>query len=427
MKRKVLLYSIGIDEFTDYQTLSCCGSDAKAVAVSVKQKLSGARVRISVSDSDEQSSPTKNVVDDYLNEITSLNLDTDDLVIFYFAGHGFSSGGKDYLVCRDTQRTDLTTALSTDSVIAALNRSGAGTSVLIVDACRIALDRTAGIFGEETAEMARRQGVIVFFGCSPGEVCQELPKLGHGVFTYALLEYLKNARNATPLEIDREVISIVRSVCEEHKLSPQHPYTSVSPIQKACIDILTGKVTLAIPGPTRRCILIVGPSNAGKTTLGQHIASRFGYVHIEMSSFAWQRFRKYPDFNRSMQDFMEDVVWSSEEKDVIAKDLLAAKPDLQKVVICGPRAVEEIETLRGETWDCRTIFLHANASLRYARYSSAMQQSRYQLSYEELVKKDLREYAWGIARAGCLSAVELVTNEGELNELFGKIERIVAD
>jgi adenylate kinase family enzyme len=424
MKRKVYLYAIGIDEFDQHQTLSCCANDARDIADLLRRRFSGLIMNVLFSEQNASSAPTKPTVEAYLLELSQLSLSIDDLVIFYFAGHGCSSGGKDYLICQDSDRADLSTAVATDGVIAALTMSGAGTSIMIIDACRLALERSAPIFGEETAEMARRQGVIVFFGCSPGQVCQELPKLGHGVFTYALLQYLERAKLATPLEIDRQIIAYVRGVCDEHKLRRQDPYTSVSPIQKACVDIFTGRTVVLTGGDTRRCILLVGPSNVGKTTLGQHIASRLGYVHIEMSSFVWQRFQSFPNFKRSIQDFMEDIVWSGQDKDIIARDLLAAKPDLQKVVICGPRAVEEIETLRAQEWDCTTVFLHSNAQIRFSRYLNAMEQNRYRLSYEELVKKDLREYGWGIAKASALSDVNLVINEGDLEELFAKIGRI---
>lgn len=421
--RKTFVYCIGIDEYNEYQTLSCCANDAIKVAKQFREKLPEARVKLLHSESDSPEPPTKASVDAVIKEIAQLELAPHDLIIFYFAGHGFSLAGRDYFVCADAQRAEPATTITTDDVIAALNSSGAGTCVLIIDACRVRLERDAGLFGEQTAELARRQGVIVFFGCSPGQVCQELPKLGNGIFTYCLLSAMQDVDMATPLEIDRYVLQKVQDLCQEHKLAHQQPYTSVAPIQKAVVDIFTGQPVPVGPRRARRCILIVGPGNAGKTTLGQHLSSRLGCLHLEMSSFAWRRLQDRPDFTGSIQDFMEQVVWAEQDKDTIAQDLLSSLPaNVEKVVICGPRTVEEIETLRALNWETTTIFLFANATVRYNRYVTSGQMNRYRLGYKELVERDLREFSWGMAKAAAMSKVEVVINEASLSDLFGRVE-----
>ncbi len=420
--RKTLVYCVGVDEYKEYQTLSCCANDAIAVARQLKHKLPGGRVSLLHSGADSPELPTKANVDAFMQEISELQLDAQDLVVFYFAGHGFSSAGRDYLVCMDTQRDNPGTAVMTDQVIAALNGSGAGTCVLIIDACRVKLERDAGLFGEQTAELARRQGVIVFFGCSPGQVCQELPKLGNGIFTYSLLSAIEDVSVATPLEIDRYVLKKVEDLYQEHKLGRQQPYTSVAPIQKAVVDIFTGQPVVADPSRARRCILIVGPANAGKTTLGQHLSSRLGFLHMEMSSFAWRRLHDRPDFTGSIQDFMEQVVWAEQDRDIIAHDLLSSLPsNLDKIVICGPRTVEEIEAIRKQNWDITTVFLFANANVRYGRYATSGQMNRYRLGYRELVERDLREFSWGMAKAATMPKVEIIINESTLPTLFERV------
>lgn len=142
-----------------------------------------------------------------------------------------------------------------------------------------------------------------------------------------------------------------------------------------------------------------------------------------MSSFAWHRLQDRPDFTGSIQDFMEQVVWAERDKDVIAQDLLSSLPtNVEKVVICGSRTVEEIEALRAQNWDTTTIFLFADASVRYNRYVTSGQMNRYRLGYKELVERDLREFSWGIAKAATMSNVEFVINQASLSDLFDRVE-----
>ncbi len=292
--------------------------------------------------------------------------------------------------------------------------------VLIIDACRLKTVRDAGLFGQQTAELARREGVVVFFGASPGEACQELPKFGHGIFTYSLISVVRGLSEATPLEIDRRVGAQVSGICAEHKLAPQHPYTSLAPIQKAVVDIFSGNHVPTSGQGARRCILIVGPANSGKTTLGQYVARKLGCLHVEMSSFAWRRLQE-ASFEGSIQDFMEDAVWPHDGKNAIAQDLISSHPGVDKVVICGPRTVEEIETLRAQNWNCETVYLFANARKRYDRYVASGKRDRFGVGYREFVERDLRELSWGLAKASTMSNIGIFVNEDTVEDMFRNI------
>lgn len=421
MQRKIYLFAIGINDYDHFRTLSCCVNDALAFmnALRTKNKISDSKILLSNSESDGE--PTSTIVTSLLNEITELNLANDDIVFFYYAGHGFATGGRDYFVCKDTVVGELESAIATDDIIAALRKSKAGTTVIVVDSCRSEIDRGVSNFGEKTAEFARRQGVIVFFGCSPGEVCQELPNLdnGHGIFTYSLVKAISELPFATPLSIDRAVVAAVRALIREHNLTKQRPYTTVAPLQKAELDLFTGKVVSQGREASKKCILIVGPCHAGKTTLGQFLATELGFVHAEMSSFAWQRFMERPsNYHGNLQDFMEDEVWSNGQFDIIAQDLLEAHGALDCLVVCGARRPEEIETIRSMDWDIFPIYLFANAQIRFQRYQNIESVSRYDLDYRDFIKRDLREYAWGLAKTGTMRGFELLENEDTIEKLI---------
>jgi shikimate kinase len=173
---------------------------------------------------------------------------------------------------------------------------------------------------------------------------------------------------ATPLEIKKLVEPAMAKLCSEHKLARQLPYIGAWPIEKVIVDVFTGQSKPPQTSASRHCVLLIGPSCVGKTTLGQALASRLGYVQMEMSSFAWQRFKNRKNFHGSLQDYMEEVVWTENDKAIIAKDLLESQPDLENVVICGPRTVEEIELLLEQHWNCKALYLFANAHVQYSRY-----------------------------------------------------------
>ena len=70
-----------------------------------------------------------------------------------------------------------------------------GTKLLLVDACRdVPLDRTRGgrnAKGIEGRVVALPEDTGVFFSCRAGQMSFERPELGHGLFTYCLLDGLR--------------------------------------------------------------------------------------------------------------------------------------------------------------------------------------------------------------------------------------------
>jgi hypothetical protein len=417
-QKRVLFVGVGVNRFDYLPTLSWCYKDLLEISTCFENKVSHFCKEL-FSEEGNLQTPTRTNISSYCNDLKQDNMADSDAIIFYFAGHGFSYNGKDYLACQDTKLDEPESALSCEDVLSSLILTGVNNIFLIIDACRNGLKRDAADnFGEETAALARRQGAIVFFGCSPGETAKELSIIEHGIFTYAFLDAMRNLKHLAPLIIDKHVISRVRLLCSEHHLSPQTPYTAVFPIQKARMDILTDQELIDDSIGRKRCIIIAGPSNSGKTVLGQHLSSTYGFSHVEMSSFAWKRFQECGGFNKSMQDFMEEVVWTANDKDIIARDLLSGETGLEKIIICGPRTTEEVETLKGHGWDCESIFVYANSRTRHKRFEGTADKLRYGLTYQDLVIKDLREFGWGLANITRMEGVNIVINEGTVDSFF---------
>ncbi|MFJ2682392.1 caspase family protein [Pseudomonas sp. NPDC087342] len=418
--KKVHVLSIGINEYDNFRTLGGCVNDSKNIKQSFSARYSG---MTGVLVNDENTTPTAWLINNELTKIKALGYDRDDVVIFFFAGHGFSLDGKDYITAKDTNLDKLDTAISTDNIIDCFKKSGAGNVVLIIDACRTDIHRGVDIFGERTAEISRRHGVVTYFSCSPGETAKELAILNGGIFTTAFSELLnKKDVPFTPFSFNRLLIQALSVVCGQHKLGKQTPYTAVAPLEKAIYDVFSG-LNHDVDIQKKEMILVLGPSNAGKTTIGQFLAKEHGYIHAEMSSYAWKRFNEHKDYRGSMLDFMEHEVWSGGNEDAIAKDLIQSNIVGGKIVVCGARRVEEVKTLMAQGWDVIPIFIFANAGVRYKRIQHSS--GRYGPNYEEFIKKDLKEFSWGIADMVQLKNIELIINEGDIEACFSKVRALI--
>lgn len=131
-----------------------------------------------------------------------------DLVVIYFAGHGApepANPGNNYLLCYDTDPKSLeTTAFPMWDVNTALTRYIPSKRVVVfTDACHSGgitsdiatrgMSTTDGnLINQYLSDLSKtKEGIIVFTASQSGEVSQELEKLGHGVFTYYLLQGMK--------------------------------------------------------------------------------------------------------------------------------------------------------------------------------------------------------------------------------------------
>ncbi len=137
----------------------------------------------------------------------------DDTVVIFFAGHGAPEvdqqgverdGLAKYLVPIDAEPDDLySTALPMDELQTIFNRIEAERVIVFLDACysgaaggrTFASKKTRGMNVDDLflERLTRSKGRAILTASRPAEVSLELPDLGHGVFTYFLIEGLKGA------------------------------------------------------------------------------------------------------------------------------------------------------------------------------------------------------------------------------------------
>lgn len=124
---------IGNDDYTNVTKLQKAVNDAKAVASTVRDI--GFQVI-------EKFDVNRRTFDQQLNILNS-KIEAGDEVVFFFAGHGISVRGQNYLLPTDIpeilpglERSVIKEAFSENEIIALLQERGAKVSILIIDACR---------------------------------------------------------------------------------------------------------------------------------------------------------------------------------------------------------------------------------------------------------------------------------------------------
>ncbi len=170
-------------------------------------------------------------------------LNVGDNFWFFFAGHGELHEGHDYLMPLDVDPGNLEeTALRISDITAHLRNCGADNTVLLLDACRSQGSRRGLGLGTE-----EQQGMVTVYSCSPREASYEIEELGHGAFTYALLEgfKLQGGNNCATVErLDQYLRYQVPSLNAQHGKPVQTPYTAVEPLSKNHLILLPQKATL---------------------------------------------------------------------------------------------------------------------------------------------------------------------------------------
>ena len=145
----------------------------------------------------------------------------DDLIVIYFAGHGApeidprgteSDGLAKYLVPSDADPNDLySTGLPMDEFQTIFDRIEADRVVVLLDACysgaaggrTFASRRTRAVRVDEVFldRLTRSKGRAIITASRASEVSIEVPELGHGLFTYYLVQGLHGAA-----DLDRDGI-----------------------------------------------------------------------------------------------------------------------------------------------------------------------------------------------------------------------------
>jgi hypothetical protein len=188
---------VGVNEYDDkanYGQLQVCVKDVGAIWEQlVGSGFDPARIRILTDHTNEP--PTR------ANVLTALKAVADatepnDLLLFYYSGHGEEDGGESYLIARDGRRLVLSdTAVPLSRIKEIVEEAPARAKVIMLDACHSGAD--IGGKGPEPMSEAfiRRvfeeaEGIAILASCKQGQLSYEWRDNERSVFTHFLLEAL---------------------------------------------------------------------------------------------------------------------------------------------------------------------------------------------------------------------------------------------
>jgi hypothetical protein len=189
---------VGINAYDDrdnYGQLQVCVKDVEAIR---EQLVAGgfdpARVRLLTDHSDVP--PTRAKILTTLQSVADAT-EPDDLLLFYYSGHGDETGGQSYLVARDGHFLTLgDTAVPLARVRQIVEEAPARAKVIVLDACHSGADIGGKGPRPMSPDFIRRvfeqaEGMAILASCKQRQLSYEWRAEERSVFTHFLLEALQ--------------------------------------------------------------------------------------------------------------------------------------------------------------------------------------------------------------------------------------------
>ena len=175
-------------------------------------------------------------------EELSLKVSQEDVLIFYYAGHGSMVDDRFYFIPTESSRLYDASSLHKDAIEANLLQQKfreikALKQLIVMDACQsgasVELLASRGAMEEKAiAQLARSAGIHVMASAGSEQFATEFASLGHGLFTHVLIQGLQGGADGAPkdgkvtiYELKSFVDDQVPEVTRKLKGNPQYPYT----------------------------------------------------------------------------------------------------------------------------------------------------------------------------------------------------------
>jgi hypothetical protein len=188
------ILAVGVNTYTDsnINNLNYCVADAKGVIDSLKAQEGRRYAKVnSLLIADGQTlQPTAANIRQNLKFLDQAG--ERDVVLLFLAGHGVSdNAGKFLFLPGDTRlnadkTVDEATAISDSDIVSVLDR--AGNLLVFIDACQ-----SGGVDNDRLVRSLMDTNAFVFTSSRGNEKSQERQELGHGVFTYSIMQGLNGA------------------------------------------------------------------------------------------------------------------------------------------------------------------------------------------------------------------------------------------
>jgi N-acetylmuramoyl-L-alanine amidase len=223
---------VGVNDYVDslhYGPLQVCAKDVVAVQ---EQLIMGGyeSERIHLLTDNVENRPTKGNILSSLKSAADAT-EPDDLLLFYYSGHGDTAKGEGYLVGYDGQHTVLEdTAIPITRIKQIIEQAPARAKVIVLDACHSGAN--IGKKGPQPMTEAfidrvfkQAEGLAILASCKQGQLSYEWREQERSVFTHYWLEALRGdadrdeKRFVTVHDVSRHVTSGVKLWASQKKVS----------------------------------------------------------------------------------------------------------------------------------------------------------------------------------------------------------------
>jgi len=215
-----------------------------ALAIGISNYPNGGELKNPINDADDISDELEHVgfsvikitdakAEDIDRGLSSFkdSLNSNDVGLFYFAGHGMQIKGENYLNTIDTNFSDEVSAKHSsfplNQVIDTMDSCSNSTNIIILDACRNNPFSRAWNRGHEDSGLASvytPRGTLIAFATSPGEVAKDGAGR-NGTFTESILKHI-NTQDVPIEELFKRVRNTLFTLTAGEQTSWEH--TSLS-------------------------------------------------------------------------------------------------------------------------------------------------------------------------------------------------------
>ena len=233
--------AIGINEYKNPAlNLNYAFDDASAFSSIIKTAGAGLYDRVEVHKIFNTDATKANILG--VLDILSQKIGPNDVFYLYYAGHGSMVDDEFYFIPTENTRLYSSEKLNKDGISATflqqkLMKIQALKQMVLIDACQsggsVELLAQRGAREEKAmAQLSRSAGIHVLSAAGSEQFATEYAEIGHGVFTYVLLEGLSGKADGAPkdgsvsiYELKSYIENLVPEYSQKFKGQVQYPYT----------------------------------------------------------------------------------------------------------------------------------------------------------------------------------------------------------
>ncbi|PSB27792.1 caspase family protein [Stenomitos frigidus] len=230
--------SVGINQYQFFQPLSFAKNDAQAIQqflvddVGIPAEQCLLLTETSPPQWGKSTYPDRQTIQSWLDLLTQGYIQPDDTLWFFFSGYGICQQGQDYLVPIEGDPTAVqATAIPLESIFRSLRQVSAAKLLVLLDVNRNESSFSYETVGNHTVHLANITGIPTLLSCQPDEFSRETSALGHGFFTAALLDSLRN-RQCTTVSALGQYLSQHLPALSEHYWRPIQQPVTICPTEK---------------------------------------------------------------------------------------------------------------------------------------------------------------------------------------------------